>query len=327
MRMLRLTGKAMVLAFALASPSGAFAGLEICNDTAELRAVAIGYDKDGQKVSEGWWSLPPGGCKTPLVRDLSDMPVFILAKGRDTPPAQTGEEFCTTGSAFTIVKSGDCAAQGHVGARFRAAPAGQGEADIELLVSELDRAAEAERAAGPDNALFRSCEGAADDAATGCVFHADGIRYDVSPETPAAIRDYLGGLDPAAPLLVRGQIAGEEEFRATIVLSEAATRDATAGDRILAQLQGDWVSANDPSDRITITGAERSGSYDGTATGTEVLSVRDRCGEETEGGPFLQARDGATGDVYCYGIETLSDTVLSLTHLPRGNLLEYRREE
>lgn len=317
---------AMMMAVALALPSGALAGLKICNDTDDLRVVAIGYERDGQEISEGWWALPPEACQTVLVRDLTDLPLFALAKGGDTPPAGEGRAFCVSSSAFTIVRAGDCAERGHRSAGFHAVPLPEGEADATLALSDFDRAA-ADTTRVLDDAVFRSCELSAPGGEPSCVFHAGGVRHVVDSETPAGILDQLDGLAPATPLRLRGQVQEMDDLHATAVLSGLRMRAPSESDLILQGLQGAWVSADDPNEEMRIVGAEKTGRYDGIETGTDFLSVGDSCGDLVQGGPFLRATDSKTRDVYCYAVEAVAETGLSLRFLPRGNLLAYRRKD
>jgi len=39
------------------------ADLRICNETANLVSVALGYRAERGWMSEGWWQAPPGDCR------------------------------------------------------------------------------------------------------------------------------------------------------------------------------------------------------------------------------------------------------------------------
>lgn len=324
--MIRSTGTSLLLAMALGGPSAAFAGLEVCNDTGMLQAVAIGYQLGDDKISEGWWTIASDTCQTPLARDLPGGPIYLHAKSPDPLPARTGAEFCTSESRFTIVNSNDCIALGHQIALFHAVPVEVGEAHVSVQLSRLSES-EAETELVRTDAVFQSCQSAEEGEALTCTFHAGGIRYEVGADTPESVLGFLGELAPAAPLAVRGTIVAQDDMGTTVRLSNAQTRPETPADKTLMLLQGEWVSSDDPNEQLSIVGSERSGHYDGADTGTDYLSIQDSCGDETGAGPYLQAMDGTHGDVYCYAIESLGEIDLSLFYLPRGNLLEYHRPE
>ncbi|MDU9006319.1 DUF1036 domain-containing protein [Sedimentitalea todarodis] len=324
--MIRSTPTSLFLAMALGGPTAAFAGLEVCNDTGVLQAVAIGYQRGDDSVSEGWWTIEPDTCQTPLARDLAGGPIYLHAKSPDPLPARTGAEFCTSDSRFTIVNSNDCIAMGHQIALFHAIPIEEGETHVSVQLSRLSES-EAEAELIRNDAVFQSCQPTEDGEALTCAFHAGGIRYEVGEDTPASVLSFLGDLAPTAPLAVRGHIVAEDDLIATVRLSSAQTRPETPSDNMLLLLQGEWVSSDDPNERLTIVGSERTGHYEGADTGTDYLSIQDSCSEEAGAGPYLQATDSAHGDVYCYAIESLEKTDLSLFYLPRGNLLEYHRPE
>ncbi|WP_424984522.1 DUF1036 domain-containing protein [Microbulbifer sp. S227A] len=324
--MIRSARISAYLALALGCPTAALAGLEVCNDTEVLQAVAVAYQVGGDKVSEGWWSIEPGACQTPLARDLTGGPIYLHAKSPDPLPARTGAEFCTSDSRFTIVNSDDCIVHGHQIALFHAIAVEAGQADVSVKLSQLSES-EASKDLLRDDAVFQSCRPSKEADALICAFHAGGVRYEAGVGTPTEILAFLNELAPATPLAVRGTVTLQDDIAATVSLSEAQTRPESEIDALYAQLQGEWVSVDDPNEHLTISGAERTGHYDGADTGVDYLSIQDSCDEESDAGPYLRAIDSAHGDVYCYAIETLGDGDLSLFYLPRGNLLEYQRVE
>ncbi|MEO9782583.1 MAG: DUF1036 domain-containing protein [Sedimentitalea sp.] len=323
--MIRSTATLLLMTLAL-GPSAALAGLEVCNDTEVLQAVAIGYQRGGDKISEGWWTIEPDSCQTPLARDLAGGQIYLHAKSPDPLPARTGAEFCTSESRFTIVNSDDCIVLGHQIALFHAIPVEEGQAHVTVQLSELSEP-DAAMTLVRDDAVFQSCQPADEEGALTCSFHAGGIRYEINADTPAPVLEFLGELAPATPLAVTGTVTALDDIVASVTLSKAQSRPETPADKMLMLLQGEWVSVDDPNEHLTISGSERTGHYDGSDTGTDYLSLQESCDDETGVGPYLRATDRAHGDVYCYAIETLDATDLSLFYLPRGNLLEYQRAE
>ena len=68
-----VAGKGLTLAGTLAaglfaaafwSPHEARAEFRVCNDTANLVGVAVGYRAEEGWISEGWWQLPATTCAT-----------------------------------------------------------------------------------------------------------------------------------------------------------------------------------------------------------------------------------------------------------------------
>lgn len=324
--MFRSIRTSFFVALTLGGPSGAVAGVEVCNDTESLQAVAIGYQRGQDKVSEGWWTIAPDTCQTPLAQDLSGREIFLHAKSPDPLPARTGAEFCTSESRFTIVNSDDCIVLGHQIGLFHAIPLEEGQTHLSVQLSRLSES-EAAMELVRNDAVFQSCKPDEETDVPACTFHAGGVRYEVGAKTPESVFSFLAELAPAAPLAVRGAITEEADPVATVMLSAARTRPETPTDKMLGLLQGEWVSVDDPNEHLTVSGSERSGHYDGADTGIDYLSIQDSCDDETGAGPYLRATDSAHGDIYCYAIETLDANDLSLFYLPRGNLLEYQRVE
>jgi len=99
----------------LAMPSPVQAQLSICSRKINRHLdVAIGYPKEGQWVSEGWWKLPPSGCVTPLQGDLRNRYYYI--RGVETNTGKTWSQnyaFCTDSSAFTIYGDENCESRGY----------------------------------------------------------------------------------------------------------------------------------------------------------------------------------------------------------------------
>tara|TARA_R100000322_G_scaffold94439_5_gene59037 strand:+ start:81703 stop:82779 length:1077 start_codon:yes stop_codon:yes gene_type:complete len=105
--------RAIALALALAAPGAAQAGLEFCNQTGANASVAIGYKGSGGWVSEGWWNVDAGACKTVISRDLDLSHYYWRAESTDLSWSHANYMFCTTDEAFTIVGDEDCAARGY----------------------------------------------------------------------------------------------------------------------------------------------------------------------------------------------------------------------
>jgi len=110
--------KCAVTIAAVLMPGMAMAGLEICNQTSEQHSVAIGYQKDGQWMSEGWWNIPSGACQEPVKGDLASRYYYMHATAGGQKVAGQGYTFCTKTDVFTIVGDENCEGRGYVASDF-----------------------------------------------------------------------------------------------------------------------------------------------------------------------------------------------------------------
>jgi len=62
---------------AFATP--AQADLRICNETANLVSVSMGYRAERGWMSEGWWQTPPGDCRVLYQGDLQRRFYYLYA--------------------------------------------------------------------------------------------------------------------------------------------------------------------------------------------------------------------------------------------------------
>jgi len=87
--------------------------LRICNATGSRRYVAIGYNKNDNWVSEGWWKLDANQCATPVKDKLTNR--YYYYRTEDTNERFVNERymFCTVDDAFTIVGDKNCRARGY----------------------------------------------------------------------------------------------------------------------------------------------------------------------------------------------------------------------
>ena len=107
---LLLAGFAGFLAMALP----ARAELRVCNDTANLISVALGYRAERGWMSEGWWQTPPGDCRSIYQGDLQRRFYYLYAVDDIGGGAWDGQVFmCTRDETFTIFGVEDCLARGY----------------------------------------------------------------------------------------------------------------------------------------------------------------------------------------------------------------------
>ena len=104
---------ALVSSFLLFS-APARADLRICNETANLVSVAIGYRAERGWMSEGWWQALAGDCRVLYQGDLERRFYYIYAVDDIGGGAWDGAVFmCTRDETFTIFGVEDCLARGY----------------------------------------------------------------------------------------------------------------------------------------------------------------------------------------------------------------------
>ena len=90
------------------------ADLRVCNETANLVSVALGYRAERGWMSEGWWQTPPGDCRVLYQGDLDRRYYYIFAADDVAGGAWEGSVFmCTRDETFTIFGVEDCLARGY----------------------------------------------------------------------------------------------------------------------------------------------------------------------------------------------------------------------
>ena len=98
----------------LAVTAPARAELRVCNETANLVSVALGYRAERGWMSEGWWQTPPGDCRVLYQGDLQKRFYYLYAVDDIGGGAWDGQVFmCTRDETFTIFGVEDCLARGY----------------------------------------------------------------------------------------------------------------------------------------------------------------------------------------------------------------------
>jgi len=103
---------AVMLVVGLALPKTARADLKFCNKTSKKVDVAVGYKSGDQWVSEGWWGIEPGICKTPI-RGALQKPYYYYYADSDDLTWSGDYVFCTSQDEFTIKGADNCKARGY----------------------------------------------------------------------------------------------------------------------------------------------------------------------------------------------------------------------
>lgn len=322
---------ALLLA-ALSDPSAASAGTSICNDTGALHQLAVTARTDGSWITQGWQALAPGDCVDPLPEGYEGRFFYFRAESPGHQFRDDSIRFCTKAGPFRAGGSGDCNARGYREQAFARARISTDSQKIALSSrSQASVAAPDTDAAGSTpyaaEVVLQGCSPEQDGSPAACRFVGGGMEIRATAGKPAAapVFAFLLTLQRGAPLAVEGELISSFVSHGDLDLHSAALRQPNHHDRLLKRMQGRWVSAADPGDSFTLSGAVRQVSYRGSAMAPEFVSVQDGCRGTSTAGDFLLARDSERGTSLCYRIQSLSSDELSLIYLPRGTRLVYRR--
>ncbi|AHD00342.1 hypothetical protein METH_06015 [Leisingera methylohalidivorans DSM 14336] len=307
-------------------------------------SLAIGYSSDGDWVSEGWWNIPAGACRTPVGGDLKIRYYYYRANASGAAFASGDYTFCTSPEPFTIHGDSQCGPRGYETQGFRKLDTGETATHFTLTLNAAadPPAAQAPVAQDPapaqgitpgtygepyaDDATLQGCSS---DGPRECSFHAGGTKFLVRDDgrTPQFVFSVMETLDTGTPIVVEGDLEAIYDRTADVVLRDVSVRPWSEHDGLLNKLQGHWYSVDDPNAQFTVLGAERDNSYDGAYAGRDYLAVSEWCGGFEGSGPYLYAREEETGEDYCYVIDHVDHLELTLMYLPRGSILRYRKLE
>jgi uncharacterized membrane protein len=100
----------------------AHADLTFCNDTGHKIQIAVAYHDANRQpadwVSEGWYDINGGVCRTIFSGDLKDRYYYYYGQTDDGQLTWTGEHlFCISHSSFTIVGK-ECEPRGYTTYHF-----------------------------------------------------------------------------------------------------------------------------------------------------------------------------------------------------------------
>ncbi|MEP2530905.1 DUF1036 domain-containing protein [Shimia sp.] len=352
MKLIQFLGLCLVLAF---GAGGARAGLEVCNGTDFKQSVAIAY-KDGETyTSEGWWTLGPGACKTPVKGDLKRRYYYVYASasGREFSPKDK-YTFCTVSEVFTIVGDDACNARGYDRKGFARVDTGKTAKEFTVMLNGSEFQAKAAPqvpaheqmgaiardmlplrvAAEPgyygepysQNGIFQGCKSG--DSGAWCAFHAEGWKFYAyyGAGTPISLLDKLEFLPVGTPVSFAGDMMSYGDISAEVTLREVAYfpgYDRHQAKRIA--MQGMWRNVDDPDSELYIEGSELLDIYGGERMGWLYLQIRERCDNGPDIGPVLIQTEPENGESYCYVIEDASDDRLELLYLGDPTPLVYRR--
>ena len=104
-RWLSLAGAACVFLTA----SAAHAGLRVCNETRVLINLAVGVNTGAEFATEGWWTVTPGSCATPIRGALQGRYVYLYATDIDSVDVLKGAvSMCVDRGKFKVFGIADC---------------------------------------------------------------------------------------------------------------------------------------------------------------------------------------------------------------------------
>ena len=108
------------IAVTLGMAGAAHADLRVCNDTDVLAGVAIGYRAETGWITEGWWHIESGNCKTLIEGALQSRYYYLYAEDAQRGGRWTGPvNMCLAEREFKIVGFEDCFARGFQRAGFQ----------------------------------------------------------------------------------------------------------------------------------------------------------------------------------------------------------------
>lgn len=320
-RVLSVPILAPVLALGLL-PREAFAELEVCNDTTARVSVAVGYHGTADWMSEGWWGIDPGACKTVIGGALNGRYYYY----RGTSPSKTWESdsyfFCTSSRVFEIEGDKECTGRGYEREGFREIVLDEGVTSYSLRLTASAPAParkEAEQPPAPKtpapspvadytaeagthgepysiNATFQGCWAVLSEVE--CEFHVDGWRYFAQDDglTDPRIIDSLNALDAGVQMLVSGDLKSYAGDRAEITirsfeLLQAAAPAAPAQDfaALMDHLQGYWDSDAGDGYAWVVEGNRLDVIYDANLAGRYFFELHPECAASDGRGPVIVA--------------------------------------
>ena len=109
----------LILVALLASGNGAMAALRVCNNTRYLLNLAVGYSAGSDFATEGWWSITPNTCATPIKGPLKGRFVYLYATDIDANDVLRGSvSMCIDRRKFQIFGIMDCWRRGLLAVNF-----------------------------------------------------------------------------------------------------------------------------------------------------------------------------------------------------------------
>ena len=103
----------------LLASAPARADFRVCNTTRVMANLAVGHVVGDDYVTEGWWTVAPGDCATPIHDALTGRFVYIYAVGVDSRELFPGAvSMCVDRVKFHVVGVADCWRRGLMSVPF-----------------------------------------------------------------------------------------------------------------------------------------------------------------------------------------------------------------
>ncbi len=106
----RRSGRALLALVAVAGSFGSVrADLRVCNKTRVLINLAVGANDGADFSTEGWWTVTPGSCATPIKGPLKGRFVYLYATDIDAADVLKGAvSMCIDRGKFKVFGIDDC---------------------------------------------------------------------------------------------------------------------------------------------------------------------------------------------------------------------------
>jgi uncharacterized membrane protein len=87
----------------------ALADLRVCNKTKFLVNLAVGYNAGADFATQGWWTVTPGSCATPIRGTLTGRYVYLYGTDIDATDVLKGSvSMCIDRGRFKVFGIADC---------------------------------------------------------------------------------------------------------------------------------------------------------------------------------------------------------------------------
>lgn len=325
-------------------PAAAFADVEFCNSTDAVVSVAIGYKGDADWVSEGWWNVDPGDCRTVLPGNTPKSHYYYRVESGAYTFEHETYMFCTSDDVFTIVGDTNCESRGYDREGFNeiamegrpgftiditgdggreGQPSAQTERDDDvpsLFDNLLDTSPSAEADPpgthgeyGTYAGLFSHCGDYGSDRV--CFFSTQGWVVGVAEAgpTPQALIDDLVSRPVNTAMQFSGDVMESGNGRALLALSDymVIADDEFASDR--DAMQGRWVGATNRDYEIEIYGSFFTESFTGEPEMSSFMHFRQGCpGAQGDGvGVRLMPSDENDPET-CFFLSYIDDAQMEL---------------
>ena len=115
------------------------ANLRVCNNTHMLLNFAVGATAGEHFATEGWWTITPGACSTPLRGALPGRYVYLYAIDIDATDVISGKvSMCVDRGKFKVYGISDCWRRGLQAVNFVEIDTG-GSADWTTFLNDARR--------------------------------------------------------------------------------------------------------------------------------------------------------------------------------------------